>query len=106
MVDAVVEDVVAHDERRVLKTRRAGVGEAHAQVAGDVDDQAAGAERRHVLVAQVDERGRGVLEGAVDDDVVLREVGRQRLASALGDHLALLAVRVVLELADPHGVDR
>ncbi|UUZ59374.1 hypothetical protein [Nocardioides sp. B-3] len=82
-------------------------GEAHRLVAGHVDDQRALPELREILGAQVGQRRVRVLQGAVDDDVVLREVRRQRDASTIGDDPAVgRVVGVVVELADPHGVDR
>ena len=66
-----------------------------------------GPEELHVVVAQVGQRCGGVLQRAVDDDVVLGEVGRERLAPTLGDHVAqVLTVGLVVELSDPHRVDR
>ncbi len=62
--------------------------EAHALVAGDVDDQAARPEGREVRGPQVGQRRGGVLERAVDDDVVLGEVRRQRHAAPVGDDVA------------------
>ena len=57
--------------------------------------------------AQERQRGGGVLQDAVDDDVVLGEVAGQRHPTALGDHVAeVRRLGVVVELPDPDGVDR
>ena len=91
----------------VGERRRARPAESHALVAGDVDDQGAGCEGREVVVGEERQRGVGVLQNAVDDDVVLREELGQRHAAVLGDRVVHRAgVVVVVEVHDPCGVDR
>ena len=56
---------------------------------------------------EVDQRCRGVLERAVDDDVALGQERCERNASLRRDHVAeVRRDRVVVELHDAHGVDR
>ena len=66
--------------------------EAHPLVAGDVDDEAARRERRQVVVGEEHQRSVGVLQHAVDDDVVLGEEGRQRHPAVVGQRVATRAV--------------
>ena len=81
--------------------------ESHALVAGDVDDQGAGRARREVVVGEERQRGVGVLEHAVDDDVVLcEELGQRHLPSSVTAWLTRAVGVVVVEVHDPRGVDR
>ena len=106
MVHGVVVDVVAHLEHRLGEGGGFRPAEAHALVAGDVHDQAAGPEGGQVLGAQVGQRRVGVLQRAVDHDVARGEERRQRHAPALGDDLAQeRRLAVVVELRDPDRVD-
>ena len=52
--------------------------EAHAHVAGDVDDQASRSEGGQIVLGDEDQGRAGILENAVDDDVVVREEAGHR----------------------------
>ena len=66
-----------------------------------------GVDVREVVVGHEHQRGVGVLEHAVDDDVVLREELGQRHPAVLRDRVAHLRRGVVVvEVDDPCGVDR
>ncbi len=111
MVHGVVVDVVADGEHRVVEGGGPSPGEAHALVAGDVDDEGAGRELRQVLLRQEHQRRRGVLEHAVDDDVVPGEERGQRLRTVLSERNTAPRVEgvvghVVVEVDDPCRVDR
>ena len=80
MVDGVVVDVATDREGRLGERRRPRPLEAHALVTGHVDDQAAALEQLEILVGDEDQRVIGVLQDAVDDDVVPGQVLRQRAA--------------------------
>src|SRR6478609_449410 len=107
VVDGVVEHVVADEEGGVGEGRRLRPAETHALVARHVDDDAA---RRHpleVVVRHERDRGVGVLEHAVDDDVVLGEELPEGHRAVLGDRVAHARRRVVgVEVHDPGRVDR
>ena len=83
VVDGVVVDVVADREHRLGERGGPRPAETHPLVAGHVDDQAAGREGGQVVVGDEDQRRVGVLQHAVDDDVVLGEEGRQAAPGAI-----------------------
>ncbi len=81
--------------------------EAHASVTGDVDDQAARSEGGKVVGGDEDQGGAGILQYAVDDDVVVREDASHRDGSVrcIGPY-PLGRVRVASHLNYLGGVDR
>jgi hypothetical protein len=108
VVDGVIVDPVPDGEHGVLEARRPCPAEAHALVTGDVHDEAAALERRQIVVDEEHRRVVGVLQHAVDDDVVLGDEVRERHGRAVleGDDAAVWLVGRVLVMEDVHEVDR
>ncbi len=88
MVDRVVVDPASHGVHRIVEPGGLRPLETHAAVAGDVHHQAPGPEPGEVGGGEVGQGCRGVLERAVDDDVGLGQVGRQRHPTPLGADVA------------------
>ena len=88
MIDAVVGDPITHLEGRLVERGRTRPAEAHALIAGHVDDQGAGGQSRQVGFGEEHHRRVRVRQHAVDDEVVLGEEAGQVLRPVVGDRLA------------------
>ena len=107
VVHRVVVHVAADLDGRLHERRRLRPGESHAFVARDIDDQAAGRERVELTLVEEDQRRIGVLQHAVDDDVVLREELRDRHGPVVREREAPTRPGLVsLEVHDAGRVDR
>lgn len=87
MVDPVVVHAIADAEHRLAERRGPGELEAHALVTGHVDDEAARGVKTKVVVGNEHQRRVGVLQDAVDDDVLLGEELRHRHRTGAPQHL-------------------
>ena len=99
VIHGVVVDVVSHREHGLDEGGVAGPAEAHSLVAGNVDDQAAGAERVKVGFGEVGHGRVGILQSAVDHDVRLgQETGQRDVAVVEHDKSGVRRSRIEIEL--------
>ena len=73
MVDGVVVHAVSHVDDGFGQRGRPRPAEPHSLVAGHVDEECARRESREIVFRHEDQRRAGILQHAVDDDVVVRE---------------------------------
>ena len=93
-------------EDRICEGRRPRPFEAHARIASDVDEERPAPKELYLVIRDEDQRGVGVLEGAVDDDVVLGKELGDGLVLAVELECLTGVIRVPLEGGHAHRVDR
>ncbi len=97
MVHGVIARAAREREHRIGERRRTRPFKAHPLIAGNVDEQAPGSKKAQLLAADEDERVVGVLQDAVDDDVMLGEgLSDGSAPSAVESKRAAWAVGVTL----------